>query len=103
MAFIWDPQKEDENYLKHGLHFATAEHIFGDPFRIKRRDDDSSRTENRYQSIGKAGTILFVVYTEESADDTRIISARLATAKERRIYHDRTGTTYPYGWEWADP
>jgi uncharacterized DUF497 family protein len=103
MAFLWDPKKDAENYLKHNLHFATAEHIFGDPFRIKRRDDDSSRTEDRYQTIGKAGTVLFVVYTEESADNTRIISARLATAKERRIYHGGIGTTYPYGWEQAKP
>jgi uncharacterized DUF497 family protein len=96
-------KKDVENYLKHGLHFATAEHIFEDPFLIKRRDDDSSRIEDRYQSIGKAGAVLFVVYMEESADDTRIISARLATAKERRIYHDGTGATYPYGWERAKP
>jgi uncharacterized DUF497 family protein len=44
-----------------------------------------------------------VIYTEEGAEGTRIISARLATAKERRIYHGRTGTAYPYGWERANP
>jgi uncharacterized DUF497 family protein len=44
-----------------------------------------------------------VIYTEEAAEDTRIISARLATAKERRIYHGGISTAYPYGWERVKP
>jgi uncharacterized DUF497 family protein len=102
MAFLWDPAKDEENFRKHNIHFATAEHLFEDPFHIKRRDDDSSETEDRYQTIGEAGAVLFVIYTEEADEDTLIISARLATAKERRIYHGRTGTAYPYGWERAN-
>jgi uncharacterized DUF497 family protein len=101
MAFLWNPAKDEENYRKHNIHFATTEHIFEDPFRIKRQDDDSSETEERYQTIGEAGAVLFVAYTEETAEDTRIISARLATAKERRIYHGRTGAAY--GWERVNP
>jgi uncharacterized DUF497 family protein len=103
MAFLWNPVKDKENFRKHNIHFGTAEHLFEDPFRIKRRDDDSSETEERYQTIGEAGAVLFAVYTEETGDDTRIISARLATAKERRIYHGRTGKAYPYGWERVNP
>ena len=102
MAFVWDPVKEIENFLKHRIHFSTAERIFDDPFRIKRRDDDSSETEERYQSLGKTGPVLFVVYTEEGPEDTRLITARLATAKERRIYHG-SGTAYPYSWERVEP
>jgi uncharacterized DUF497 family protein len=60
--------------IAHNIHFATTEHIFEDPFRIKRRDDDSSETEERYQTIGEAGAVLFVIYTEEADEDTRIIS-----------------------------
>ena len=99
MAYVWDPAKEAENFLCHKIHFYDAEYVFDDPFRIKRRDDDSSITEERYQTIGEAGLALFVVYTEEGPEDTRIISARLATAKERRIYYGRAGTTHSYGWE----
>ncbi|GHV72492.1 hypothetical protein AGMMS49928_29540 [Spirochaetia bacterium] len=102
MAFVWDPVKEAVNFRKHHIHFSTAEHIFNDPFRVKRLDDDSSITEERYQTIGEAGAVLFVVYTEEGLDDTRFITARLATAQERRIYHGGDGTAYPYGWERAD-
>ena len=103
MAFVWDPAKGEENFRKHRIRLSTAEHIFDDPFRIKRRDDDSSITEERYQTLGEAGSVLFAVYTEEGPENTRLITARLATAKERRIYHGRTGTAYPHGWVRADP
>ncbi|GHU70800.1 hypothetical protein FACS189450_05820 [Spirochaetia bacterium] len=102
MAFVWDPVKDEENFHKHHIHFSTAELIFDDPLRIKRRDDDSSIAAERYQSIGVADAAFFVVYTEEGPEDTRLITARLATAKERRIYHGGTGTTYPYGWVRSD-
>jgi uncharacterized DUF497 family protein len=100
MAFIWDPEKADKNFREHGIRFATAEHILDDPFRIRRHDDDSSEGEERYQSIGMARQLLFVVYTEEGEGDTRLISARVATPRERRIYHGFS-ETYPYGWERA--
>jgi uncharacterized DUF497 family protein len=103
MAFVWDPAKAAENIRRHKVYFEDAEHIFDDPFRMKRRDDDSSIIEERHQSLGEAGSVLFVVYTEEGPDDTRLISARLATAKERRIYYGRTGTAYSCGWERVNP
>jgi uncharacterized DUF497 family protein len=100
MAFVWDPEKAEKNVLNHGVYFEDAEYIFDDPLRIKRHDDDSSEGEERYQTIGTAGQVLFVVYTEEGEDDTRFISARLATPKERRIYNGGS-ETYSYGWERA--
>ncbi|GHV93938.1 hypothetical protein AGMMS50293_02580 [Spirochaetia bacterium] len=103
MAFIWDPVKEAANFRKHHIHFLTAEYAFDDPCRIRRRDDDSSITEDRYQLIGMAHRALVVVYTEEGEDDTRILSARVAEPFERRIYHGGTGTAYPYGWERVEP
>jgi uncharacterized DUF497 family protein len=99
MAFVWDPVKAEQNILDHGVFFEDAAHIFDDPFRIKRCDDDSSFDEERYQTIGMAGHVLFVVYTEEGNYDTRIISARIADLKEQRIYYGAIGTAYPYGWE----
>jgi uncharacterized DUF497 family protein len=100
MAFIWDPEKAEKNIRDHGVYFEDAEHTFDDPVRIRRHDDDSSKGEERYQSIGTARQLLFVVYTEEGEDDTRLISARITDPKERRIYHG-SGETYPYGWERA--
>jgi uncharacterized DUF497 family protein len=100
VAFVWDMKKAEKNFLEHRIRFTTAEHIFDDPLRIKRHDDDSSEGGERYQAIGMAGQVLFVVYTEDGEDDTRIISARAADPKERRIYYG-FGETYPYGWERA--
>jgi uncharacterized DUF497 family protein len=100
MAFIWDPEKAEKNFRFHGVRFEAAEYVFDDPRRIKRRDDDSSESEERYQTIGMTRRLLFVVYTEEGEDDTRLISARFADPKERRIYHGFS-EAYPYGWERA--
>jgi uncharacterized DUF497 family protein len=99
MDFEWDPEKERENFLAHGVHFETAERIFYDPFRMERHDDDSSGTEERWQTLGLFEDVLFVVYTERG-DVTRIISARPAEPFERRIYHDARET---YGWKRVAP
>ena len=96
MAFVWDPKKDAENVREHHMHLIDAEPVFHDPFRMIRRDADSSVIEERYQTMGMAGKVLFVVYTEEGDDDTRIISARVADPKERRIYY---GGNDQYGWE----
>jgi len=52
-------------------------------------DPDHSITEDRYITFGvsERGRLLVVAHTEE--DETiRIISARLASKKEREIYED---------------
>ena len=92
MKFEWYAAKERKNIEKHGLDFVTAVRVFGDPYRIEYYDVKHSDDEDRYITIGmidEAMIMLFVVYSE-SADAIRIISARNATAKERRIYHDRS-------------
>jgi uncharacterized DUF497 family protein len=78
-----------------------AMHIFQDPLRIERHDDDSSDAEDRWQTMGLAGKVLFVVYTER-ADITWIISARLAEPFERRVYYGNS-ETYPGAWQRAKP
>ena len=49
-------------------------------------DEVHSIEEERYITIGLAGEILFVVYTERRPR-IRLISARLATEKERKVYY----------------
>ena len=51
-------------------------------------DFEHSTDEDRYIAIGMVGDVLFVVFTERS-ERIRIISARLATEAERRLYFDR--------------
>ena len=51
-------------------------------------DFEHSLEEDRYIALGKVGDILFVVFTERK-EAIRLISARLATISERRLYYDQ--------------
>ncbi len=51
-------------------------------------DFEHSVDEDRFIAIGKVGEILFVVFTERK-ESVRLISARLATEAERRVYYDQ--------------
>ena len=87
MDFEWDPAKADSNESKHGVAFEEAMTVFGDPLEVTISDPDHSMEEFRFISIGlsKAGRLLIVSYTERS-QAIRLISARLATVRERREY-----------------
>lgn len=87
LHFEWDERKEQINITKHGIDFATASHVFLDPNRMEYYDQPhSTATEDRYVTIGYAGAVLTVVYTERR-ETLRIISARAATKKERKAYY----------------
>ena len=88
MQFEWDEDKAALNLKKHGVRFETAALVFNDENRIELYDLEHSIFEDRYDTIGMVGEILFVVYTERKSV-TRIISARIATPAERRMYYDR--------------
>lgn len=90
MQFEWDDIKEQKNIIKHGVDFSTAILIFNDPYRIEMYDEVHSFDEDRYITIGNInGTymVLTVVYTER-IHAIRIISARMATTREKEGYHD---------------
>jgi uncharacterized DUF497 family protein len=63
---VWDEHKNAENKLKHKIGFEDAQFVFADPDRIERIDHSESSTsgETRWQTIGRVGSLLFVVYTE---------------------------------------
>ena len=86
LQFEWDEEKERINIKKHGVSFDVAAQVFFDQNRIEILDDAHSIHEERYVTIGMAGDILFVVYTERTPK-IRLISARIATARERRAYY----------------
>ena len=75
------------NLKMDGVRFETAALVFNDENRIEFYDSAHSLFEDRYNTIGMAGKVIFVVYTERRNSAIRIISARLATAAERRLYH----------------
>ena len=95
----WDSEKARLNFQKHRVSFETAQYIFLDSERLWRldRSENNMSGEDRWQSLGKIGKVLFVVY-EEHGEIKRIISARLADKNERRSYNgyyriDGTGWT----------
>lgn len=85
--FEWDDEKNKINQIKHHISFQTAVKVFDDEHHIIIPDDEHSIYEERHIVIGKIKNIVFVVYTERN-DAKRIISARLASPKERKVYYD---------------
>lgn len=90
--FVWDTQKADVNKVKHGIAFEQACLVFFDPFAVY--EDASLDTERRQAAIGHSedSGLLFVVHLMREDDAIRIISAREATRKERRLYEDNDRT-----------
>lgn len=88
MDFEWDEAKHRQNVSKHGVGFAEACTVFGDPLEVTIPDPDHSTTEQRYLSVGLSarGRVLVVSYAEPADDTIRIISAREASRRERNDY-----------------
>lgn len=87
IKFEWDLQKNSANKEKHKMSFETAQHVFLDAYAI-RVFDRKVNDEVRWHMIGKVMNvvIVLVVYTERD-DGIRIISARRANTKEKRLYY----------------
>lgn len=90
MKVVWDPIKAHNNLKNHGIRFSDAELVLWDPNGITIEDAISSETEQRQVTIGfdAIGRILVVIYAYRG-EDIRLISARKATKKERKIYEER--------------
>lgn len=88
MKFEWDQGKNLINQKKHKISFETAAYVFQDKNYIEMYDFEHSTEEDRYIAIGCVGEGLFVVFTERK-ENIRLISARLATESERRLYYDQ--------------
>ncbi len=89
MTFTFDPNKAATNLRKHGVSFDEVITAFGDPLRLIQMDEVHSQDEERMQmlALSARGRLLFVVYTEVDSS-VRLISARVATATERRQYEE---------------
>jgi uncharacterized DUF497 family protein len=88
--FEWDAKKMESNARKHGVTFDEASTAFGDPLALLMRDSDHSLNEERYLVLGMSNQQrLLVVAFAERPPRTRLISARRATAAERRRYEEK--------------
>ncbi|MEH2181423.1 BrnT family toxin [Nostoc sp.] len=89
VVFEWDSNKAQSNLEKHGITFEEATEVFFDPFYQfgEATPIKTSNNEQRFFIIGYSleQRLLLVVYIERSLR-TRIISARLASHTERKLY-----------------
>lgn len=83
--FEWDPEKAEANWQKHGVSFLDGQETFFDRRAITK--ENPFPFEERFSLIGTdvSGRVLTVIFTWRN-NSVRIISARRATAGERRLY-----------------
>ena len=94
VSYEWDPAKARANFTKHGVRFSDALGALEDHLAVTIRDP-YSEAEERWITLGmdSLSRILVVVYAWRN-EKIRIVSARLATPRERRQY---SGTDSPRG------
>ena len=85
MRFEWDGNKATANVKKHRVAFGEAVTVFYDPLAATFGDPDHSGDESRFVTVGYSarGRLLVVCHVQRGVA-TRLISARRATARERR-------------------
>lgn len=89
LTFEWDPEKAESNLRKHGVSFEEAMSAFADLLSFTILDPDHSRGEQRYLLLGLSyqGRLLVVSHTERR-ETIRIINARRAGRREKRMYEE---------------
>ena len=89
LEFEWDEDKAKGNLKKHGVSFEEASSIFGDPLALTIPDPLHSEEEDRFITLGESHRRrLLVVVSTDRGDKVRIISARVATRRERKDYEE---------------
>ncbi len=89
LLFEWDPRKARRNLTIHGVSFDEASTAFRDPLSKTINDPLHSEDEERFVLLGHShqNRLLVVVHTERG-DRIRLISARLASNRERVGYEE---------------
>ena len=89
MNFEWDSAKAAASVKKHRVSFEEAVSALRDDLAATARDLEHSESENRFITFGVStfGRLLAVSHTERG-NTVRIISTRLATRAERKIYEE---------------
>ena len=89
MTFEWDSLKAESNLKKHGVSFDEAASVLFDPLAVSGNDPDHSIQEFRFVTFGFSSKdrLLSVVHTVRR-NSIRIVSTRLATRAERRLYEE---------------
>ncbi len=93
LEFQWDKGNIDKSLKKHGIENEEAESVFFDENSVFSEDIKHSRTEKRYQILGRSerNILLNVIFTLRG-NKIRVISARKVNNKERRLYEQKKGS-----------
>ena len=87
--FEWDAGKAISNLRKHNVSFREAATVFGDPLALTFSDPDHSGLEQRYLTFGVSEVQRYLVVAHTDRDNAvRVISARLMTCGERKMYEE---------------
>jgi uncharacterized protein len=90
-----DPAKAKSNYAKHGVTFVEAASVLLDPLSLTVFDASHSEFEDRWFTLGISTNrnLLAVSHTYDATEAgiirVRVISARLATRREREQYEHK--------------
>ena len=85
MHFEWDRAKAERNRRRHGVTFDEAVTVFHDALSATFDDPDHSAGERRLITVGYSSSDRLPIASHvESGETIRVISARLASAAERK-------------------
>jgi uncharacterized protein len=89
VRFGWDARKAAANQRKHGVSFGEAASVFLDLLSATGEDPDHSLDEGRFVTFGVSSSGRLLVVADVQNDDViRIVTARLATRAERKLYEE---------------
>ncbi len=89
MDFDWDPAKAAKNLKNHKVSSNEAKSVFDDPLAGYFEDEEHSELEERELVIGYSNQArLLMVWFTERENGIRLITARVATAVERKDYEN---------------
>ena len=103
-VFEWDPDKEAINIRKHGIDFAAAAEILGDPlyefhhveeYQFVEREERVRTYACHPQQRWRVFAIVWTERYDEGTRVTRIISCRKASGYEKRQYEKTIETRQP--------
>ena len=89
MEFEWDEAKRRSNLAKHGVACTDAAQVLADA-RLILEDTRRDYGEQRCLAFGEMNGLLLVVAFTLRDGAFRIISARRANHRERRLYESQT-------------
>ncbi len=84
VRIVFDRQKNEENYRKHGQRLEEFEGFDEAPITI--RDERRDYNEDRWRSFGRIDRLGYMIVFTVRDDEVRLISFRRAHEKEMRKY-----------------